>query len=320
MGFFQTFWSWLSAQLAGYVGNNTARIAAALEPAIVTLAVVYVMAWGYLHMMGRIEEPFVTGVKRIVTLAVILAVALRLWLYNAVIVDTFYQAPAQLAAAVIGSSDPIGSIDAIWDRGGAVAELLWDKGSVLSSDFGYYLMGAAVWLLMGMLCVYAMFLIALSSIASALLLAIGPLFIAMLLFDSTRRFFAAWVAQLANYALITILTVLCAALLLQVVESYAAQTAARGAALLTVDALDMVLMAVLSFLLLRQVMPIAASLAGGLSLNSFGAVSRAIGQGARYGGAAAAIAGKAGLRLAAGALSGRERSDVPAAVISWRDR
>ena len=38
-------------------------------------------------------------------------------------------------------------------------------------------------------------------------------------------------AQLANYALITILTVLVAALLLQVVESYAAQTAARGAAL-----------------------------------------------------------------------------------------
>ena len=104
MGFFQTFWSWLSAQLAGYIGDNTARVAAALEPAIVTLAVIYVMAWGYLHLMGRIEEPFMTGVKRLVMLAVILAVALRLWLYNAVIVDTFYRAPAQLAAAVIGGS------------------------------------------------------------------------------------------------------------------------------------------------------------------------------------------------------------------------
>lgn len=320
MGFFQTFWSWLSAQLAGYIGNNTALVAAALEPAIVTLAVLYVMAWGYLHMMGRIEEPFMAGVKRIVTLAVILAVALRLWLYNAVIVDTFYRAPAQLAAAVIGGSDPVGTIDAIWDRGGAVADQLWHKGGVLSSDFGFCLMGAAVWLLMGMLCVYVMFLIALSSIASALLLAIGPLFIAMLLFDGTRRFFDAWVAQLANYALITILTVLVAALLLQVLESYAAQTAARGAALLTVDALDMMLMAVLVFLLLRQIMPIASSLAGGLSLSSLGMVSRALVRGGSVGARAGAKAGKAVAKRAIREWRERTQSNAAAAAVSWRDR
>jgi len=122
-----------------------------------------------------------------------------------------------------------------------------------------------VWTLMGLLCVYAMFLIALSGIALAVLLALGPLFITLLLFESTRRFFEAWLAQLANYALITILTVLLSALLLQVVESYAMQTAARGAAIATVDALDMVLVAVLVFLLLRQVMPIASGLRRGFA-------------------------------------------------------
>ena len=60
---------------------------------------------------------------------------------------------------------------------------------------------------------------------------------------------------------------LVAALLLQVVQSYAAQTAARGAAILTVDALNMMLVAVLVFLLMRQVMPIAAGLAGGLAIS-----------------------------------------------------
>jgi type IV secretion system protein VirB6 len=315
MGFFGTFWSWLSAQLAGYIGNNTALVAAALEPALVTLATLYVMAWGYLQFTGRIDEPFMTGVKRIVLLAVVLGAALHLWLYNTVIVDTFYQAPAQLAAALIGGSDPVGTIDAIWDRGGAVAEQLWDKGGLLSSDVGYYLMGAAVWALVGLLCVYAMFLIALSSIASALLLAIGPLFITMLLFESTRRFFEAWIAQLANYALITILTVLVAALLLQVVEAYAAQTAARGAALLTVDALDMVLMSVLVLLLLRQIMPIAAGLAGGLSLSSFGVVSRLLGRGLGYGRSLGGTARKVLIERARPAPSGGES----AAAVSWRD-
>jgi hypothetical protein len=75
-----------------------------------------------------------------------------------------------------------------------------------------------------------------------------------------------------------------AGLLLQVVQSYAAQTAARGAAVLTVDALNMVLMSVLVFLILRQVMPIASGLAGGLALNSYGLVSRAVTTGLRQAG------------------------------------
>jgi len=283
MGFFATFWTWLNGQLASYIGTNTARVAEALEPAIVTLATVYVMVWGYLQLTGRIEEPFITGLKRLVTLAAVLGGAVHLWLYNSLIVDTFYRAPTQLAAAVIGAPDPVAAVDAIWNRGGAVAGYLWSNGAVFGSDLGYYVAGAAVWALVGLLCVYTMFLIALSSIALAVLLALGPLFMALLLFEATRRFFEAWLAQLANYALITILTVLIAALLLQVVESYADQTAARGAAIVTVDALNMVLIAVLVFLLMRQVMPIAAALAGGIALSSFGTVSRFVNWGMRRG-------------------------------------
>src|SRR5215475_11046973 len=111
MGFFETFWTWLNQQLIEYVGNNTARISTALEPAIVTFATLYIMIWGYLHLTGRIEEPFVTGLKRILTLAVVLGMVLKMWLYNTLIVDTFYNAPAQLAAAVVGASDPVMTVD-----------------------------------------------------------------------------------------------------------------------------------------------------------------------------------------------------------------
>jgi type IV secretion system protein VirB6 len=121
-----------------------------------------------------------------------------------------------------------------------------------------------------------MFLLALSSIALSVLLALGPLFIAFLLFDGTRRFFEAWLGQLANYALITILTVMVSALLLQLVATYAQQTAARGTSITIDDALNMLLATVLVFLFLRQVMPIAAGLAGGVALNSMGAVGRAM--------------------------------------------
>ncbi|HVW69142.1 MAG TPA: type IV secretion system protein [Steroidobacteraceae bacterium] len=274
MGFFETFWTWLNGQLTAYIGSATAQVASTLEPAIVTFATVYVMFWGYLHLTGRIDEPLVTGLKRFVTLAVVLGVGLHLWLYNTVIVDTFYKAPAQLTGAVVGATDPVKTIDEIWDRGGAVAGYLWSNAGVVKGDFGYYIAGAVVWCLVGLLCVYTMFLIALSSIALSVLLALGPLFVTALLFDSTRRLFESWMAQLANYALITILTVLVAALLLQIVESYADQTAARGAGIATVDSLNMMLVSVLVFLIMRQVMPIAAGLASGVALNTFGTVSR----------------------------------------------
>jgi type IV secretion system protein VirB6 len=302
VGFFATFWRWLNSQLTAYIGTNTALVAQALEPLIVTLATVYVMVWGYLHLIGRIDEPFVVGLRRLITLAVVLGCAVRLWLYNSLLVDTFYRAPAELAGAIVGAQDPVATVDMIWERGGAVAGYLWNNGGVFSGDFGYYVAGAVVWTLMGLLCVYTMFLIALSSIALAVLLALGPLFITFLLFDATRRFFEVWLAQLANYALITILTVLVAALLLQIVESYAVQTAARGTAIATVDALNMVLVAVLVFLLLRQVMPIASGLAGGIALSSFGTLSRFVSWGMRRGlpGAGTMVA------LAGGSLAAAE--------------
>ncbi len=141
---------------------------------------------------------------------------------------------------MVGASDPVQIIDAIWDEGGAVADQLYRDGSGIS-HLGYMLAGLVVWLLVGLLCIYTMFLLALSSVALSVLLALGPLFIALLLFDTTRRFFEVWLAQLANYALITILTVMVAALLLHLVASYAQQTAALGAGMKIVDALNMLL-------------------------------------------------------------------------------
>ena len=270
---FESFWTWLAARLASYIGTYTAATAAAIEPVAVTLGVLYVMVWGYLHLKGSIEEPFVSGALRILTLALVFGVGLRLWAYHTVITDTFFEAPIQLAANIIGASDPVRTVDTIWEQGGAVASALWERGGVFSGDLGFYLAALVVYILMGLVCVYAMFLISLSRIALAVLLALGPLFILMLLFASTRRFFEAWLQQLANYALISVLTIFVAGLMLEVVRSYAEQTAALGSAILTVDALNMVLTAVLVFLVFLQVMPIAARLAGGVSLSGFNFMS-----------------------------------------------
>ena len=271
--FFQQFWMWLNDQLTEYLAAKTATVAGAIEPAVVTLATIYVMIWGFLSLTGRVQEPIWEGVKRIFFIAIVLGVGLRLWLYNGVIVDTFFNAPVQLAAKITGASNPVSVIDTIWDKGGSVASNLWNKGGVLNGDFGFYLAGAIVYLIIGSVAVYALFLLVLSRLALALIIALGPVFICLLFFEATRRFFEAWIAQLANYALVAVLSSLVASLMLQIVSSYAAQTAARGAAIVTVDALNMVLCASLVLLVMRQIMSIAAGLASGIALSSFGIAS-----------------------------------------------
>lgn len=276
MGFFAEFSAWLNALLGGYIATNTARVAAALQPAIVTLGVVYVMVWGYLQLTGRIEEPFIAGVKKIITLAVILGCALQLWLYNSLIVDTFFNAPSQLGAVVIGAFDPVTIVDQIIFEGGDAANLLLQKGGLLNGNFAYYLAGFGVYVVVGLTAIYTIFLLSLSRIALSVLLALGPLFIALLLFESSKRFFEAWLAQLSNYAFISILTVLTAALMLRVVTVSAQQAVSEGGAIQIADAARVCMAAGLTFLVMRQVMPMAAGLASGLALSTFGVLSAAV--------------------------------------------
>ncbi|MEJ1962909.1 MAG: type IV secretion system protein [Gammaproteobacteria bacterium] len=273
MGFFATFNVWLDTLLARYIETNVARIAEALEPAIVTLGLLYVLIWGLLQIFGRIEEPFLEGLKRITVLALIFGVALHMWLYEDVIVDTFFEAPAQLGRAIIRTYDPVNIVDEIMTQGSDAAELLMQKGGVFDGNFAYYLAGAAVYFIIGLTAIYTMFLLALSRIALSVLLALGPLFIALMFFDTTRRFVEAWIAQLANYAFIAILIVLVAALMLAVVGAATQAATALGGSIQISDAVRVCLAAGLTLLVMRQVPPMAAGLASGIALSSFGVVS-----------------------------------------------
>jgi type IV secretion system protein VirB6 len=306
MGFFAEFNAWLNLILTTYIGDNTARVAGALEPAIVTFGVLYVMVWGYLQLMGQVEEPFLAGFKRLFMLAIILGAALHLWLYNSLIVDTVFVAPGVLAAAVIGAPDSVGIVDGILFAGDDAASLLIEKGGIFDGDFSYYLSGIAVYLIVGLTAIYTIFLLTLSRIALSVLLALGPLFIAALFFDSTKKFFESWIAQLANYAFITILTVLMAALMQTLVSTAAQQAADTGGGIEIAQAVRVCLAAGLTFLVMRQVMPMAAGLASGLALSTFGVMSAALAWG--FGSAAAS-----GGQFMRGLVSDREttRWDSP---------
>jgi len=309
MGFFAEFNTWLNGVLAQYIAGNTAAIARILEPAIVTLGIFYVVIWGYLQLIGKIEEPFTEGVKRLLTLALILGLSLNLWLYNDVIVDTFFNAPTSLAGGIIAARnpgpafDPVGVADQIMFDGDDAASLLMQKGEIFGRDIIFYFAAVAVYIVIGLIAVYTMFLLALSKIALSVLIAMGPIFLALLFFESTKRFFEAWIAQLSNYAFLTILTVLVAALMLHVVTVAAQAAAANGGNITIADALKVCVAAALTFLIMKQVPSMAQGLASGIALSGFGAIGSVL---------------RAGLGLTGGA--GRRVKDFSRGALIDRDR
>jgi type IV secretion system protein VirB6 len=273
MGFFAEVSAWLNALLQAYIADTARTVAAALEPAITTLVVVYIMGWGYLHLAGQIEEPFRDGLKRIARIVLVIAISLRLWLYHELITDTFFEAPATLAAAIVGAPDSVTIIDRIIFTGGDAAAALIRKGGVLDGNFAFYIAGFFVYLAVGVAAIYTIFLLSLAKVALSILLALGPFFIASLLFNVSSRFFHAWIAQLANYALIAVLSTLAVALLMSLLTTSAAQAAALGPGITIAHGVRVCFAASLIFLVLRQILPMASGLAGGMALNTQNAAS-----------------------------------------------
>jgi type IV secretion system protein VirB6 len=311
MGFFAEFDLWLTSILSRYIADNTAALARILEPAIVTLGVLYVVVWGYLQLMGKIEEPFVEGAKRLLMLALVLGLSLQLWLYNEVIVDTFFSAPTVLAAGIIAARDPsapafepVAVVDEIFFDGDDAASLLLEKGEIFGEDIIFYFAAGAIYIAVGLTAVYTMFLLVMSRIALAVLLALGPLFMALLFFESTKRFFEAWIAQLSNYAFLAVLTVLVAAVMLHVISTAAEAAAATGGGIEIANAIKVCVAAVLTFLIMRQVPAMAQGLASGIALSGFGAVGNML----RMGRGGLRFAGGRAGQFARGALLDQEKS------------
>jgi type IV secretion system protein VirB6 len=280
MGFFTTFWAFLQGNVLNTVSAITNNISASLAPAAVTLATIYVMIWGYLHLRGAIEEPIMEGAKRILVLAVILGVVLSLWEYNAVFVEFFVTTPNALSGAILNGNNAIANIDGVWVKGGDVASSLIQQGDIFNNHFDFYLAGFAVYLFVGFICVWMAYLFCLSIVAVGILLALGPLFIMGLMFEATKRFFEAWVAQLSNYALIIVIASVAAKLLLNMLDAYATKALALGAGITIADSAELCLACAFVLLIMKQVPSLAAGLASGVALSSYNALSKAINWGA----------------------------------------
>ena len=285
-----SFFNWLTGQVNTFIGTQVGTVSTLIEPAVITLASVYVMMWGYLQLTGKIEEPVLEGGRRILILGVILVMVFKLSQNISPLLDIFIQSPQSLAQGIVGGGSPsvMSAVDTIWNQGSEVGDSLLARGSLLSeSGISLICCGLICYLCIGLVTIYVAFLMCLALVSLAILLAVGPIFIAMLFFDATKRFFEAWIAQLANYALVIILVATLASLMLHAVTAPLAIAYGQGSGVQAVDALRVSVFCGFILLIMRQILPMASALASGIALSSGGIVSgllrRSMGVGGRFG-------------------------------------
>ena len=295
----------LDTALSDYVGSTASSVIAAFTPVATTLLLIYVMFWGWAMMRGLVQELVMDGTTRLVRLSVIFALATSVGYYNEFLAGWLWAAPDALATVITGSSTASGSatsggfldalMNSIFDEGSKYVSLGVDTG-LLSGGLIWMVVGVLVWCAGVLVASFAAYLLALSKMALAIALGVGPLFILGLIFEPTKRFFDAWLGQVLNYVFLVMLTAAASKLILTILQKYLVAVAAHQ---LGFDAaIPIIVFSIIGFLVLAQMPHMASSLGGGVAVGTFG-VAEWIGRKVR-GGASGAVRGtaKAGTAVA----------------------
>jgi type IV secretion system protein VirB6 len=235
-GLFTAIGGTLENGMSTYVTNVSSALSRALVPVVTTSATIWVLAYALAIVRGEAHEPVPAFAWRGLKVAAILAFALGSGLYQQQVVTAVNGATAGLAQTIqnaantTGGGNPgCGSVNGISVTASSAigiyqtldcydqqVDLVLDAYSEKATHEGLSLAGIVAGIgdivcgfvasLGGSIFLIVLaFEVVMARMLLDLVLGIGPVFIACAAFAPTARFFEAWTAKVANYALLQIL-------------------------------------------------------------------------------------------------------------------
>jgi type IV secretion system protein VirB6 len=231
----------------------------------------YILLYGLAVVRGKVREPFMELAWRTVGLLVITNLVLNLSTYQQWVQGVFLESmPRALAGVLSGSSSPtgvMGGVQDLWNAGARVAKEMFSNLSIGFSSItglGDAIGGIVVYVMTGICCAIAFVEILLARLALSLVILVGPIFIALAMFEPTRRWFWSWLNQAVTYVLLQVLIVavgqLAIALTAQAVKVMSSNPVAS---LMGGNLLILVILIVSIAILYLRAHSLAAAIAGG---------------------------------------------------------
>jgi type IV secretion system protein VirB6 len=256
----------LDSFLNADVANVISQVAAPLRAALV----LYVLLYGAAILRGAISEPVVDFAIRSLKLTVIYMLATTVAYSDWVTQPLFHTLPDALTQAISGAASP--DVGAAFDNFFSRAAYLADKVAKTATpvDLAPLFLSGAVYVVGALAAALGFGVVVIAKVTLALLVALGPIFIACALFDASRRFFFGWLSQAVNYILLMALIITVFQMILSLVgeqwSSIDGMDASSGGLLF-------IALSILGAIFFLQTPAIAAGVAGGASagLADFGA-------------------------------------------------
>lgn len=281
-GFLAAFDASFNSYLDKIVVTTSSNIAVGIAPIIAVGITIWIMIYGYAVMRQEVSDPINVFVKNVIKVSIILSCSITGGVYQSQIVSAVYGFTDGLSSIVASQSNvqaggTIEMIDSIFSDGLSLALSIWTAG-VAKLPLGGWLdtfAGVLVGLMSIVLAAVCMWPMIVAKFSLAFLLALGPLFIAALIFPATAKFFDNWGAQILNYVILMVLSVMVVVFATLVASNYLAhiQVAAQNGDSATnqvADAFSLTLIYVLLALMVRHLPHIAGGLAGGATLSGGG--------------------------------------------------
>jgi type IV secretion system protein VirB6 len=293
--------------LSTFVTTTSSSVASAITPMVTAAVTIWILMYGWATMRGEVQEPVSQFARRAFMISLILAFALGAGVYQSNVVSAVNGVADGLTAIVApsGSTNIYSGLDQLDSQSFDLMQTYWERGTNLMPWGGY---GDLIAALVVALCSCILLLVAggfvmLAKTALALILGLGPLFIACLAFAPTSKFFDGWLSKVVNYLLLLVLMASIAGLAISIFGTYlgtlksaSTETNALG------DAFNMLILCGSLVVIALQAPAISAGLAGGAPISGMGVGGKMATMAA---GAAGGIAGGIGAGIASLVSGGR---------------
>ncbi|NTH46699.1 conjugal transfer protein TrbL [Agrobacterium rhizogenes] len=254
------------APLENFISSGTSNIASWVTGPLTAALTLYVILYGFLILRGSVHEPIMDFAFRAMKLAIILILVRNAGEYQTYISNIFFDTlPKEISQALNSGTMPSAStFDSLLDKGQKCAKGVWARASWpvdIVTGCGGILVIVASFMVAAIGYIVSLY----ARLALAIMLALGPIFVALAMFQSTRRFTEAWIGQLANFVILQVLVVAIGSLLITCIDTTFTAIEAYSDVLMRPVALGAICLAALY--VFYQLPGIASALAaGGASL------------------------------------------------------
>lgn len=285
---FRPAYAYVEGRLDAFLSDGATHAIGQVAGPLRVALVLYVLLYGFAILRGAIAEPMMDFAIRSLKLALVVMLATTAAYGSWIAQPLFHGLPDALTRAVAGGAvaDAGAAFDQFFNRAAYLGEKIAKEATL--TDWYPLLISGAVWVCGALAAALGFGIVVLSKVALALLIALGPIFIACAIFEATRRYFFGWLSQAVNYLVLFALIIAIFQLVLSIV---AEQWGAIDGDDPMAGGLVFIALCLLGSVFFLQTPAIAAGIAGGASLGlaDFGnAVSMGLGGGRPFRGASGA--------------------------------